>query len=423
MNEKLPVLPLFACIFTFAFTNVSAAEPLLTPLEAVGGEIFNDINLSIHNNQSCATCHDRDWGDVGGDPLINESGAVYEGSIGGRFGDRKPPTSAYATFSPIFHFDERTGNWVGGNFWDGRATGEKLGNPAADQAQGPFLNPVEQALPDAACVVYRVSVSGYAELYVQVWGDDISLIDFPPDTNSLCGMEGITVPLSAADRSKADAEYDKIALSIAAFEGSSVISQFSSKFDASRTGGSKVKLSKQEQRGFALFRGKGKCDRCHVRSNQMSTFTDFTFENIGVPVNPENPASLANPDFRDPGLGGFLRNRGEPLAVYESELGKMKVPTLRNVDKRPTSESVKAYTHNGYFKSLESIVHFYNTRDVKATCPGLYTAAEALSADCWPEPEVSENVNTKDLGDLGLSDEEEDAIVAFMKTLTDGFQR
>ena len=103
---------------------------------------------------------------------INAGGAVYEGSIPGRFGDRKPPSSAYATVSPIFHMDKDL--FVGGNFWDGRATGEKLGNPAADQAQGPFLNPMEQALPDSACVVWRVCnpvVPGdYPICFGQVWG-------------------------------------------------------------------------------------------------------------------------------------------------------------------------------------------------------------------------------------------------------------
>jgi cytochrome c peroxidase len=141
-----------------------------------------------------------------------------------------------------------------------------------------------------------------------------------------------------------------------------------------------------------------------------------------VPVNPLNPAVLADPGFRDLGLGGRLMNQGEPPEVYEPELGKMKVPTLRNVDKRPTPDSVKAFTHNGYFKTLEGIVHFYNTRDVKPPCPDpLTTEADAIAMDCWPEPEVAENVNTSELGDLGLSDSEEHAIVAFLKTLSDGF--
>jgi cytochrome c peroxidase len=75
--------------------------------------------------------------------------------------------------------------------------------------------------------------------------------------------------------------------------------------------------------------------------------------------------------------------------------------------------------HNGYFKTLEQVVHFYNTRDVKNPCPGPYTADEAMAADCWPAPEVADNVNTDELGDLGLEAEEEAAIVAFMRTLSD----
>ena len=416
MKLKLFTVPLFA----FALGTATAQEP--TPIEELGELIFDDTNLSINQNQSCATCHGEDWGTTGPDPLINAAGAVYEGSIDGRFGDRKPPSSAYATLSPVFHFDKGgNGEWVGGNFWDGRATGEKLGNPAADQAQGPFLNPAEQALPDAACVVYRVRASAYAGLYQQVWGNNIFTINFPPDTDMLCGKD-VTIPLSTEDREKVEMEYDNIALSIAAYEGSPGVNQFSSKFDASRGGGGKTKLNKEEQRGFALFQGKGKCARCHVSSDRMAAFTDFTYDNLGVPPNPQNPVLLADPTFRDPGLGGFLRNRDEPPAVYEPELGKMKVPTLRNVDRRPTTDSVKAYSHNGYFKSLKGIVHFYNTRDVKPTCPALYTEAEALAADCWPVPEVPENVNTKELGNLGLTDDEEDAIVAFLKTLTDEFE-
>jgi cytochrome c peroxidase len=109
--------------------------------------------------------------------------------------------------------------------------------------------------------------------------------------------------------------------------------------------------------------------------------------------------------------------------MAEENYGKQKVPTLRNVDKRPYSEFVKSYGHNGYFKSLKGIVHFYNTRDVKPRCADPFTPMEqAIAQDCWPEPEIAENVNTDELGNLGLSDAEEDAIVAFLKTLTDGFE-
>jgi cytochrome c peroxidase len=181
-----------------------------------------------------------------------------------------------------------------------------------------------------------------------------------------------------------------------------------------------VKLTKEENKGRSLFQGKGQCKRCHPGTGQEALFTDFTFDNLGVPQNPENPAGVA-PDFVDPGLGGFLESAGYPEEVYLEEWGKHKVPTLRNVDLRPDGSSVKAYAHNGYFKTLEGIVNFYNTRDVKPECPGPYTEAQAMAADCWPAPEVEETVNRDELGDLGLTPDEEAAIVAFLKTLSDGF--
>ena len=136
----------------------------LLPEEQLGKSIFFDRNLSIFQNQSCAACHAPGVGWTGPLSEINATGSVYEGSIAGRFGNRKPPSSAYATPSPILNFvlekpknkNKRGALFIGGNFWDGRATGEKLGNPAANQAQGPFLNPLEQALTDSVCVVYRV---------------------------------------------------------------------------------------------------------------------------------------------------------------------------------------------------------------------------------------------------------------------------
>jgi len=404
------------------------AAPVLTDMEELGKSIFFDENLSINRNQSCATCHGPEVGWTGPLSGINAAGAVYEGSILGRFGDRKPPSAAYATLSPIFYQDKQ-GLFIGGNFWDGRATGEKLGNPAADQAQGPFLNPVEQALRDSACVVDRVCNAvvpdDYPVSFEQVWGAGTCSISWPKDIHILCEEEGTQLDLSDDDRVKSNMAYDNIALSIAAYEDSPEVNAFTSKYDLTFAG--KVKLTKEEQRGFALFRGKGQCHRCHTSNGKQALFTDFTFDNLGVPQNPENPAGVA-PDFVDAGLGGFLKNAGYDEDVYEAEWGKQKVPTLRNVGKgsceaEPENPDciVKAYAHNGYFKSLEGIVHFYNTRDVKPECPGLYTEAEALAAGCWPAPEVAENVNTDELGDLGLTPEEEAAIVAFLKTLSDGY--
>jgi cytochrome c peroxidase len=397
---------LISLIFAFLIASagiLKAQDGVLSPKEELGKSIFFDTDLSINNNESCATCHDPATGWTGPDSFTNAAGAVYEGSIPGRFGNRKPPSAAYATLSPIFYLS-RSGLFIGGNFWDGRATGEKLGNPAADQAQGPFLNPVEQALGAPADVVERVCASAYGDLFREVWG------------------AGVCDPANVA------MAYDDIALSIAAFEDSPMVNAFTSKYDYSFKG--MAKLTKQERKGFSLFMGKGKCNRCHIGHGQHALFTDYSYDNLGVPRNPENPfyeEPAWNPlgfDWVDNGLGGFLESAGYPAEVYELEMGKQKVPTLRNVDLRPSPGFVKAYSHNGYFKSLESIVHFYNTRDVLPTCPDddhYYTEAEAIAANCWPEPEVAANMNTSELGDLGLSAEEEAAIVAFLKTLSDGY--
>jgi cytochrome c peroxidase len=419
MSTKFRRTSLMAIIIVVALLLVGQglANTDLTPMEELGESIFFDENLSINQNQSCASCHGPEAGWTGPLTDTNAHGAVYEGSIAERFGDRKPPSAAYATLSHIFYMDKK-GLFIGGNFWDGRATGEVLGNPAADQALGPFLNPVEQALPDSACVVYRVCTASYPVSFEEIWGAGACDIAWPGDIDATCAAEGSTVGLSTDDRAKSYMAYGNIGLSIAAYEDSPEVNAFTSKYDYTFTG--KEKLSKEEQRGYALFQGKGKCKLCHISNGQEALFTDFTFDNLGIPQNPENPAGIA-PAFVDPGLGGFLMNAGYDAEVYEAEWGKHKVPTLRNVDLRPDDDFVKAYGHNGYFKTLEGIVHFYNTRDVKPVCPDLYTEAEALTADCWPIPEVASTVNMDELGDLGLTADEEAAIVAFLKTLSDGF--
>jgi cytochrome c peroxidase len=392
----------------------------------LGDLIFDDTRLSIGGNQACNTCHAAEWGFTGPHSNINAAGAVYEGSIAGRFGDRKPPSSAYSTLPPVFTFIRQAGGmFVGGNFWDGRATGWRLGNPAIEQAQGPFLNPVEQGLRDAACVVYLVSTSpDYGALYRQVFGNAIDDIDYPDNIVADCGLEGDPFNIDAPNRAKIQAEYDNIALAIAMYEESHNL--FSSEFDAARKG--QYKFTKQEQQGLALFQGKAKCSKCHTSSGQNPAFTDHTYDNLGVPANPQNPIYDRVPGFVDPGLGGFLAtlvNAPDPQhrqwAGYASgERGKMRVPTLRNVDLRPYEGAVKAYMHNGVFKSLEEVVRFYNTRDALRECGAGDTRAD-WGVTCWPAPEVRDNVNTTELGNLGLTRAEEAAIVAFLKTLSDGF--
>ena len=370
----------FVLVLASAQLLVVTGAYALTPLEELGKSLFFDENLSLNSNQSCATCHAPEAGWTGPDSTINNGGSVYEGSIPGAFGDRKPPTAAYAGDSPVLYYNARAGAWVGGMFWDGRAAGWRLGDPLAEQAQGPFLNPKEQALSSLSDVVTKVQISAYKDLFAeQCPGTDPAEL------------------------------YDCIGRAIAAFERSSEVSPFTSKYDYWLKG--KAKLTAQEHLGRALFQGKAKCSACHIMKGKQPLFTDFTYDNLGIPKNPENPATIADPTWADPGLGGFLRSLyPDQEEIYAVEMGKHKVPTLRNVDLRTVggTDITKAYGHNGYFKSLEEIVHFYNTRDV----PGAG----------WPEPEVAENVNTAEMGNLGLSPREEAAVVAFMKTLSDGYQ-
>jgi cytochrome c peroxidase len=407
------MLPIAALLVGCAEREVSSPDlpsfkktaVTLNPMEELGKAIFFDRTLSGNNNQSCAACHDPDAGFTGPIGGINLHGAVYRGSVPTRFGNRKPPSAAYATPSPVFHFDNTEGLFIGGNFWDGRATGDKLANPAADQALGPFLNPVEQNNASPKVVLEKIAASQYAGLWEPAWGE----------------------PISTATEADVDKNYDRIGLSVAAYEASAEVNQYSSKFDAYMLG--QVALTEQEAWGMDLFiaEDKGKCALCHVMEPvlvdgvERILFTDFSFDNLGTPKNPENPfyamdqVFLDNGDpinplgaaWIDPGLGGFLANQSNPdwQAMAAENMGKHKVPTLRNVAKGPGKGFPKAFMHNGVFKSLEEVVHFYNTRDVET----------------WPAPEVAANVNTDELGNLGLTPDEEAAIVAFMKTLSDGY--
>ncbi len=369
---------IFSLLIVAAVLLLSAAAVAsagsLTPQQQLGKDLFYDTNLSEPAGQACAACHAPQVGYTGPNQAINAGGAVYEGAVAGRFGNRKPPSAAYAGDSPILYFDGST--WIGGMFWDGRATGSTLGDPLAEQALGPFLNPLEQNNPTAQAVIDKVLASSYSDLFLQVCTD-------PADY------------------------YNCIGRAIAAFERSAEVSTFTSKYDYWLIG--QAHLTGQEQWGLALFNGKANCSNCHA----APIFTDYTYDNLGVPKNPLNPF-YDEPDFNplghdwvDFGLGGFLKAVGYDESVYGPAWGKFKVPTLRNVDLRPNRQFVKAYGHNGYFKSLEEIVHFYNTRDV--------------SGAGWPEPEVAVNINTTELGNLGLTKGEELALVAFLRTLSDGY--
>lgn len=412
-------LPARTFLFVLSLASLTVAcgdspaapdEPRPGVLEMLGQRVFEDATLSLEKNQSCASCHAAEWGFKGSAEV--QLGGVFQGSVAGRFGSRTPPSAAYASFAPVFHYSESEGAYVGGNFWDGRATGVDLGNPAADQARGPFVNPVEQALPDIACVVYRVSVAPYADLYSEAWESDLGEIDFPVDADAQCGTEGITLALTAADRERAELAYDRIALSIAAFEASPRVNRLSSKFDAWLRG--EVGFTQQEHMGLMLFQGRARCSVCHTISGSPPLFTDFGYHNVGSPANPDNPAQ-ADPTFVDLGLGA-----PSGAAPGEAGWGRVRTPTLRNVDLRPTAGSVKPFMHNGAFTSLEEVVRYYNTRDVLPQCEPT-APRSSWGVSCWPAPAVELNVNTTDMGDLQLTPFQEAAIVAFLRTLSDGY--
>jgi cytochrome c peroxidase len=378
-------------------------------LAQLGERIFNDPNLSLRHNQSCASCHDVAWGFSSPNAGINQTGAVMFGSVSNRFGTRKPPSAAYATQSPVMFFDEEDDTFVGGSFWDGRATGARLGKPAAEQALFPFVNPVEQALPDEACVMFRIATGTYRGLFTGAWGRDLATIRWPHNTAALCEREGTTIPLTPEERALVKQDYDRVGYAVAAFEESPTVNQFSSKYDASLR--HEAVLTDDERRGLVLFEGKAGCAGCHPSNGANALFTDYTYDNIGVPANPQNPALPTNPLFADLGIGGFLSD--------PSRDGAQKVPTLRNIDRRGVPGGAKAYMHNGVFKSLEQVVHFYNTRDVLPGCATV--SAPKFAVNCWPAPEIPRNVNMDELGNLQLTPVEERLVVAYLRTLSDGW--
>jgi cytochrome c peroxidase len=416
--------------------------------ELLGKLLMFDKQLSVNRNEACAFCHTPEAGFAGGVSELNRTTGAYPGSVRTRFSSRKPQSHAYAALSPVLHYNPGQGDLVGGNFWDMRATGRRLGNPAAEQAEGPPTNPVEMGLPDIACAVYRASQRPYRAMFEKLWGAQAFAIAWPKDVENVCNRPGpapaanpLPVRLSAADRGRANATFDQMAQSIAGYEASAEDTNFTSKYDAMLAG--KAKFTAQEELGYALFKGKGQCNACHRDGGpgEDPLFTDFTAANIGTPANPRLPfyredrpdrlGYVANPDgprYVDRGVGTFLDNGrllSQPSAVDARWLklaaanqGRVQTPTLRNVDKRPYPAFVKAYGHNGYFTSLKAIVHFYNTRDTLPRC-GAHDPGEGTT--CWPAPETTQNMNTSHVGRLGLTDAEEDAIVAFMQTLSDGY--
>lgn len=354
-----------------------AAAPVLA-LETLGRLLFFDANLSRNRTQSCATCHDPGSGFA--DPRgQGELCAVSLGDDGHSLGDRNAPTAAYARFSPVFH---RTieGKYVGGQFLDGRAP------DLAGQAGGPPLNPIEMGMPDKASVVARLRENPiYVTAFEQHFGADIW--------------------------GNADSAYQAMTQAIAAFEGTDFFAPFDSKYDRHLRG--EYQMTPAEELGMTLFFSTQftNCHLCHqlnkVPGSAGETFSNYEFHNIGVPANLAVRERNGRPEgWVDLGLAA----NPAVMDQAEAQAGRFKTPTLRNV------AVTGPYMHNGVFKDLRTVVLFYNKYNSRA--PRRQIDPETGAA--WATPEVSENLSLKEL-EIGpaLDDRRIDALVAFLKTLTD----
>jgi cytochrome c peroxidase len=373
---------LFACGSAASTAVDDDAE--LTRLERIGKLAFFDGALSEPAGTSCSSCHD---------PALAFSGnnrsdtGVALGSDGVSLGLRNTPSAMYAAFAPEFSFALIDGEStpVGGQFLDGRAA------RLEDQARLPFFQPNEMNNAGDAALAAKIANSAYAPLLTEEFG--------------------------AAVLSDPSRTVDAVASAIAAFERTKRFSPFTSKYDAFIAGN--AVLTAQESRGLELFTDteKGNCAACHVVNPKSanprdSLFTDFTYDNLGVPRNPRIPAN-ADPGFFDLGLCGPKR----PPVDDPSLCGAFKVPTLRNVSRKV------AFMHNGYFSSLRDVVAFYVTRD---TDPARWypngRKFDDLPARYQGNVNVEEVPYDRKSGEAPrLDDAEIDAIVAFLATLDDRY--
>jgi len=373
-------------------------ERPLSDLQLLGKRIFEDKNLSEPKGVACSSCHDRTRGYQG----VNRSpiAAVALGSRPDQFGSRKTPTIMYMAYSPPFGFygdADHGGDKLkarGGQFWDGRAD-DLVAQPAA-----PLLSPAEMNNPSAEAVVDKVKNSSYAPMVTAVFGSD-----------------------AFAD---AKAAFVRISQSLSAYEASTLLAPFSSKFDDTLRGAEQ--LTPLEARGLALFIDpqRGNCVACHAGKPESKDpsdwlFTDFSYDALGVPRNPAIPANADPLSFdlglcKRPGLEAILPKE-TPLA---SLCGAFKVPTLRNVAVRAP------YFHNGAFASLRDTVAFHATRDTdpERWYPSLKTG-EADKFNDLPSAYkanviVDEAPFDRNPGQIPrLDDRDVDALVAFLNTLTD----
>ncbi len=366
----------------------SGATSTLSAAASLGEKIFRDTSLSASGAQACASCHADERGHSAANALAAQPG----GATLDQQGARNAPGINYLASNSAFRF-AADGTPTGGFFWDGRA------RSLQDQAGRPFLNPAEMANGSPAEVVARLARAPYATAFKALYGSDIF--------------------------SRPDAAFDRITLALQAYQLEDAdFRPYSSQYDAFLRG--QATLSASELRGLALFNSpdKGNCAACHPSAKAAGgsppLFTDFSYDNLGVPRNPELKAN-ADAAYFDLGL---CAREGGDLAARNDLCGAFKVPSLRNVALRG------ALFHNGRYKTLKEALTFYVQRD---TNPEKFypTAADGtvLKFDDLPAA-YRANVNTTEApynrrrGEApALNDSEIDDVVAFLRTLTDGYGR
>ncbi|WP_406870691.1 cytochrome c peroxidase [Thioclava sp. 'Guangxiensis'] len=342
-----------------------------------GETLFHDTELSQNGSQSCATCHDPSFAFT--DPRESEAGkAVSLGDDFESLGDRNAPTLGYTSFSPDFAMDA-SGIYRGGQFHDGRA------RDLAEQARGPLFNPVEMALPSPEIFAQRLAQNpDQARMAREVAG--IADLETDPEAT-----------LAAATKALAE------------FQSTEDFAPFDSRYDRFLRG--EIELTDEEELGRILFFSQQftNCNQCHqlraTPGEAGETFSNYEYHNIGVPVN----AAVRGLN----GKGEAFFDRGlldNPAITDPAQAGKFKVPTLRNV------AVTGPYMHNGVFSDLRTVILFYNIYNTKR--PERHINPETGAP--FAPPEIAQNISLDKL-EMGpaLDDQRIDALVAFLRTLTD----
>lgn len=384
-------------LFCSATLGVAAAllgaasdpEPSAAALSQLGRLMFFDASLSASGKLACATCHDPKYayGPPPGKAL------AYGGKDMQQPGTRAVPSLRYLHGAPRFaeqyHFLDGDVGPVGGFTWDGRA------DSLQDQAKVPLLASNEMANGGAADVAARLVKSGYAGLFRAAFG---SHVFDDPERAFEAGLRA----LEAFQQEPAE------------------FYPYTSRYDAFLRG--EVDLTLEEERGVALFKdpAKGNCASCHLgvtRAGRPPPFTDFDYVNVGVPRNPKIPAN-SDPNYYDLGLCGPVRR---DLSGKHELCGFFRSPTVRNTAIRD------AFFHNGVFSTLREVIDFYNERDLY---PEKYYSRNSDGSvrryDDLP-PGYPDNIDhdppldRKPGAERALTPRDIDDLIAFLKTLVDGY--